>query len=83
MAKHKKRCDEFIIGYEIGLCFGAENPEVAMRMISDSSVRVVRCKDCLYWADRKVNKKGFSICPATGMEITPRDYCSYGVNSDG
>ena len=40
---------------------------------------VVRCKDCQYYQDAKTNKKGFLICPASGMEITETDYCSYGA----
>lgn len=40
---------------------------------------VVRCKDCQYYQDAKINKKGFLICPASGMEITETDYCSYGA----
>lgn len=43
---------------------------------------VVRCKDCQYYQDAKTNKKGFLICPASGMEITETDYCSYGVRMD-
>lgn len=39
---------------------------------------VVRCKDCQYYQDAKTNKKGFLICPASGMEISETDYCSYG-----
>lgn len=39
---------------------------------------VVRCKDCRYYQDAKVNEKGFLICQASGMEITEMDYCSYG-----
>ena len=42
-------------------------------------VEVVRCKDCQYYQDAKINKKGFLICPASGMEITETDYCSYGA----
>ena len=41
-------------------------------------VPVVRCKNCRYYQDAKVNEKGFLICPASGMEITETDYCSYG-----
>ena len=41
-------------------------------------VEVVRCKDCKYFQTAKVNNKGFLICPASGMEITETDYCSYG-----
>ena len=40
---------------------------------------VVLCKDCQYYQDAKTNKKGFLICPASGMEISETDYCSYGV----
>lgn len=49
------------------------------------AVPVVRCKDCLYSTDSwaKVNEKGFLICPASGMEITDMDYCSYGERKDG
>jgi hypothetical protein len=43
---------------------------------------VVRCKDCRYYQDAKINKKGFLICPASGMEITEMDYCSYGARMD-
>ena len=38
---------------------------------------VVRCEECRYYQNAKVNKKGFLICPASGMEITEDDYCSY------
>lgn len=43
---------------------------------------VMRCKDCRYYQDAKINKKGFLICPASGMEITETDYCSYGSRMD-
>ena len=46
-------------------------------------VEVVRCKDCVYFAKAKVNKKGFLICPASGMDITEEDYCSYGERKEG
>ena len=42
------------------------------------AVPVVRCKDCVYSQSAKINKKGFLICPASGMEITDDDFCSYG-----
>ena len=38
---------------------------------------VIRCKDCYYRKRAKVNEKGCLICPASGMEITDRDYCSW------
>ena len=46
-------------------------------------VEVTFCKDCRYYQDAKVNEKGFLICPASGMEITVMDYCSYGALVDG
>lgn len=40
--------------------------------------RIVHCGECEYYKEAKVNKKGYLICPASGMEITERDFCSYG-----
>lgn len=37
----------------------------------------VKCKDCMY-NKGEVNKKGFRICSANGMDITDDDYCSWG-----
>ena len=45
-------------------------------------VEVVRCKGCKYFQTAKVNNKGFLICPASGMEITETDYCSYGKRKE-
>lgn len=42
------------------------------------AVEVVRCRDCSYWRKAKTNSKGFLICPASGMEIMAKDFCSYG-----
>lgn len=42
------------------------------------AVAVVRCRECEYAKNAKVNKKGFLICPASHMEIVDDDYCSYG-----
>lgn len=36
-----------------------------------------RCGDCAYSQNVKSNGKGFNICPASGMEITNEDFCSY------
>ena len=47
------------------------------------AVPVVRCQYCAYFAEAKFNNKGFLICPASGMEITGMDYCSYGERKDG
>lgn len=44
----------------------------------DNIPEVVRCNKCFYWDKAKSNKKGFLICPASGMEITADDFCSYG-----
>ena len=48
-------------------------------------VEAVRCEECEYRKDARVNKNGFLICPASGMEITDNDYCSYGerMNNEG
>lgn len=46
------------------------------------AVPVVRCRECRYHPTAKVNEKGFLICPASGMEITETDYCSYGERMD-
>ena len=46
------------------------------------AVPVVRCKECWYYQNAKLNKKGFLICPASGMEITEDDYCSYGERKE-
>lgn len=35
------------------------------------------CYECEYYDRATVNDKGFLICPASGMDITAHDYCSY------
>lgn len=45
-------------------------------------VPVVRCKDCVHWREAVTNDKGFLICPASGMEITESDFCSYGEREE-
>ncbi len=47
------------------------------------AVGVTRCKDCEHKERATVNGKGFLICPASGMEITPDDFCSYGEPKEG
>lgn len=58
-----------------------EQCNYAISMIEDASIAdvapVVRCKDCKYLANATVNSNGFLICHATGMEISPEDFCSY------
>ena len=55
----------------------------AKEMKTVDAVPVVRCKDCFYHDYAKANEKGFLICPASGMEITDYDYCSYGERKEG
>ena len=40
--------------------------------------QVVHCKDCKHFDRCEFDCKGFKICPASGMDVTPDDYCSYG-----
>ena len=47
------------------------------------AVPVVRCRECIYFEDSQINEKGFLICPASGMEITDMDFCSYGERKEG
>lgn len=35
------------------------------------------CVKCAYYAEAEYNDKGFLICPASGMDITAWDFCSY------
>lgn len=46
------------------------------------AVSVIRCGKCKYRGLAKVNCKGFTICPVSGMEIAD-DYCSYGEPTEG
>lgn len=46
------------------------------------AVIVVHCKECAFAKNAKWNKKGYRICPASHMEITDDDFCSYGVRKD-
>lgn len=43
---------------------------------------VVHCRECEYAKNAKWNKKGYRICPASHMEITDDDFCSYGVRKE-
>lgn len=42
-----------------------------------------RCKDCASKEKATVNAKGFLVCPASGMEITDTDFCSYFEKREG
>ena len=61
--------------------YAAAFAEIAHAPTADV-VEVTFCKNCRYYQDAKVNEKGFLICPASGMEITKTDYCSYGERMD-
>lgn len=43
----------------------------------DENNEIGHCKTCEYKKNAYVNEKGFLICPASGMEITDDDFCSY------
>lgn len=60
---------------------GVWDYEIASEPTVDA-VPVVRCKDCTYFSNAKLNAKGFLVCPASGMEITEDDYCSYGERKE-
>ena len=64
--------DPAVAQYANAVCYHLQNIPAA------DVVEVVRCKDCRYHQTAKVNEKGFLICPASGMEITENDFCSYG-----
>ena len=61
--------------------------DAACRVIDSAptvdAVVVTRCKDCAHKERATVNEKGFLICQASGMEITPDDFCSYGEPKGG
>ena len=60
----------------------ADRDEIALPIVAAAptvdAVVVTRCKNCAHKERATVNEKGFLICPASGMEITPDDFCSYG-----
>lgn len=53
--------------------------DIVLKEPAADVAEVVLCKDCQYYQNAKTNKKGFLICPASGMKISETDYCSYGV----
>lgn len=63
------------------MCY-ADAIETVKHLPSADAVPVVRCKDCVHWREAVTNDKGFLICPASGMEITESDFCSYGERED-
>nr|DAK87795.1 MAG TPA: hypothetical protein [Caudoviricetes sp.] len=73
----------------LGLCrvIMEEDFKRAIRTIPEGAIvdltQVVHCRECEYAKNAKWNKKGYRICPASHMEITDDDFCSYGVREDG
>ena len=55
---------------------------IADSLIANGVTIPVRCKECKHWDDATVNKKGFLICKASGMEIMATDFCSYGERKE-
>ena len=58
--------------------FNAEINSIILSIPKENVQEVIRCKDCNYFCKSKANENGFLICPASGMEITDNDFCSYG-----
>lgn len=50
-------------------------------LISKGVTIPVRCGECIYM-EEAYEKNGFSICPASGMEIMNTDFCSYGERKE-
>lgn len=57
--------------------------EMALGRLEGYAVVVVRCKNCKYLVNAKVNANGFLICDISDMEIAPDDFCSYGEPKEG
>ena len=58
-----------------------ESIELALSALREQA-EIVKCKNCIYQKDAKVNCKGFIICTVSNMEITDDDYCSYGAKME-
>nr|DAM57515.1 MAG TPA: hypothetical protein [Caudoviricetes sp.] len=73
----------------LGLCrvIMEEDFKRAIRTIPEGTIvdvtQVVYCRECAFAKNAKWNKKGHRICPASHMEITDDDFCSYGERNDG
>ena len=81
--------DEYISRRELLARYDAEHegtPGRARELIKQAPAAdvapVIRCEECRYYQNAKLNKKGFLICPASGMEITEDDYCSVGERKE-
>lgn len=64
---------------DCGVTLGiSEDKNVALREWNTRPAPPVgRCGECKAKEKAVVNDKGFLICPASGMEITDNDFCSY------
>lgn len=58
--------------------YGMDLAMTILRNCPTIEAPLVRCVECRYRELSKLNCKGYTICPASGMEITDDDYCSYG-----
>lgn len=78
--KYEIHVPDYMSGWAVKLVDAVKDDmkEVIFDIPTADVVNMVRCKDCTYWLDAKENEKGFFICPASGMEITEDDFCSYG-----
>lgn len=61
-------------GYSIS---GESKEDVIRKHNTRPALQIPRCKFCGNKKKATVNDKGFLICPASGMEITDADFCSY------
>lgn len=61
-------------GYAIS---GDDKADVIRKHNARPAPPIGRCKDCASKENATVNAKGFLVCPASGMEITETDFCSY------
>ena len=86
-----KNIQTFVICTNCGAClfddyfhegFADNHEAIAAWNRRADAVQVVRCVDCKYRELAKVNCKGYTICPASGMEITDDDFCSYGERKE-
>lgn len=56
---------------------GDNEEDVIRKHNSRPAIKIYMCKFCHNKKRATVNKKGFLICPVSGMEITDTDFCSY------
>lgn len=64
---------------DCGVTLGiSEDKNVALREWNTRPAPPIgRCGECKAKEKAVINDKGFLICPASGMEITDNDFCSY------